>query len=43
MRTSLLAASAAGLLLPSLAGPKRPQDRIEIGDVKKTFAALTED
>ena len=25
---------------PSLAGPKRPQDRIEIGSVKKTFASL---
>jgi aconitate hydratase len=25
---------------PSLAGPKRPQDRIEIGSVKKTFAKL---
>src|SRR5690606_5954179 len=25
---------------PSLAGPKRPQDRIEIGDVKQTFAGL---
>ncbi|MEW5881054.1 MAG: aconitate hydratase AcnA [Pseudomonadota bacterium] len=25
---------------PSLAGPKRPQDRIEIGDVKKTFMKL---
>ncbi len=25
---------------PSLAGPKRPQDRIEIGDVKKTFIRL---
>ncbi|MFN3565795.1 MAG: aconitate hydratase AcnA [Burkholderiaceae bacterium] len=25
---------------PSLAGPKRPQDRIEIGDVKKTFTKL---
>jgi aconitate hydratase len=25
---------------PSLAGPKRPQDRIEIGSVKKTFATL---
>jgi aconitate hydratase len=25
---------------PSLAGPKRPQDRIEIGDVKKTFETL---
>ena len=25
---------------PSLAGPKRPQDRIEIGEVKKTFSSL---
>ena len=25
---------------PSLAGPKRPQDRIEIGNLKKTFASL---
>ncbi len=25
---------------PSLAGPKRPQDRIEIGDVKSSFADL---
>ena len=25
---------------PSLAGPKRPQDRIEIGSVKKTFTKL---
>jgi len=25
---------------PSLAGPKRPQDRIEIGDVKRTFTGL---
>ncbi|MDS1142168.1 aconitate hydratase AcnA [Pusillimonas sp. SM2304] len=25
---------------PSLAGPKRPQDRIELGDVKNTFARL---
>ncbi|WP_244816779.1 aconitate hydratase AcnA [Caballeronia sp. Lep1P3] len=25
---------------PSLAGPKRPQDRIEIGDVKSTFSDL---
>jgi len=25
---------------PSLAGPKRPQDRIEIGDVKQRFAEL---
>ncbi|HEX7155582.1 MAG TPA: aconitate hydratase AcnA [Burkholderiaceae bacterium] len=25
---------------PSLAGPKRPQDRIEIGDVRKTFTDL---
>jgi aconitate hydratase len=29
-----------GTVAPSLAGPKRPQDRIEIGDVKKTFAEL---
>ena len=29
-----------GCVTPSLAGPKRPQDRIEIGEVKKTFAAL---
>ncbi len=26
-----------GSVVPSLAGPKRPQDRIEIGKVKKTF------
>src|SRR5690606_12126755 len=25
---------------PSLAGPKRPQDRIELGDVKNTFTRL---
>ncbi len=25
---------------PSLAGPRRPQDRIEIGDVRRTFARL---
>jgi aconitate hydratase len=25
---------------PSLAGPKRPQDRIELGDAKKTFTRL---
>ena len=25
---------------PSLAGPKRPQDRIEIGNVKKQFTSL---
>src|SRR5690606_34019565 len=25
---------------PSLAGPKRPQDRIELGDVKATFTRL---
>ncbi|MFU0436831.1 aconitase family protein, partial [Acinetobacter baumannii] len=25
---------------PSLAGPKRPQDRIEIGNVKSTFSSL---
>jgi aconitate hydratase len=29
-----------GTVAPSLAGPKRPQDRIEIGNVKKTFASL---
>jgi aconitate hydratase len=29
-----------GAVAPSLAGPKRPQDRIEIGHVKSTFAEL---
>lgn len=29
-----------GTVAPSLAGPKRPQDRIEIGHVKSTFASL---
>jgi len=29
-----------GTVAPSLAGPKRPQDRIEIGNVKKTFTKL---
>jgi len=29
-----------GTVAPSLAGPKRPQDRIEIGSVKSTFADL---
>ncbi|ALS62475.1 aconitate hydratase AcnA [Pandoraea norimbergensis] len=29
-----------GSVAPSLAGPKRPQDRIEIGHVKTTFADL---
>ncbi|MFL6719161.1 MAG: aconitate hydratase AcnA [Burkholderiaceae bacterium] len=29
-----------GAVAPSLAGPKRPQDRIEIGKVKNTFADL---
>ena len=29
-----------GTVSPSLAGPKRPQDRIEIGAVKSTFADL---
>ncbi|QET01022.1 MULTISPECIES: aconitate hydratase AcnA [Cupriavidus] len=29
-----------GSVAPSLAGPKRPQDRIEIGHVKSTFASL---
>ena len=27
-------------MAPSLAGPKRPQDRIEIGNVKATFSSL---
>jgi aconitate hydratase len=29
-----------GTVAPSLAGPKRPQDRIEIGHVKKQFTSL---
>ncbi|VVE79646.1 aconitate hydratase AcnA [Pandoraea sputorum] len=29
-----------GTVAPSLAGPKRPQDRIEIGNVKSTFKEL---
>ena len=29
-----------GTVAPSLAGPKRPQDRIEIGNVKKNFTEL---
>ena len=29
-----------GKVAPSLAGPKRPQDRIEIGNVRSTFASL---
>ena len=29
-----------GTVAPSLAGPKRPQDRIEIGNVKSTFTSL---
>lgn len=29
-----------GTVAPSLAGPKRPQDRIEIGNVKSTFTEL---
>ncbi|QBP76299.1 aconitate hydratase AcnA [Herbaspirillum huttiense] len=29
-----------GTVAPSLAGPKRPQDRIEIGNVKSTFSDL---
>ncbi|ANN74641.1 aconitate hydratase AcnA [Bordetella bronchialis] len=29
-----------GSVAPSLAGPKRPQDRIEIGNVKDTFVSL---
>lgn len=31
---------ALDTVAPSLAGPKRPQDRIEIGNVKSTFADL---
>src|SRR3546814_3043393 len=27
---------------PSLAGPKRPQDRIELGDVKNTYTRLSD-
>jgi aconitate hydratase len=29
-----------GTVTPNLAGPKRPQDRIELGNVKKQFASL---
>src|SRR3954465_6431541 len=29
-----------GTVAPSLAGPKRPQDRIELGNVKTQFASL---
>jgi aconitate hydratase len=29
-------------VVPSLAGPKRPQDRIDLGDVKKSFLASLE-
>ena len=29
-----------GTVAPSLAGPKRPQDRIELGNVKKQFSSL---
>ncbi len=29
-----------GTVAPSLAGPKRPQDRIELGNVKRQFASL---
>ena len=29
-----------GTVAPSLAGPKRPQDRIELGNVKKQFTSL---
>jgi aconitate hydratase len=28
-----------GSVVPSLAGPKRPQDRVRLGDVKRSFAA----
>ena len=30
-----------GTVAPSLAGPKRPQDRIEIGNVKREFTACS--
>ncbi len=30
-------------VVPSLAGPKRPQDRVELPDVKKNFAAFIKD
>ncbi len=29
-----------GTVTPNLAGPKRPQDRIELGNVKKQFGSL---
>lgn len=29
-----------GTVVPSVAGPKRPQDRIDLGQVKKTFKSL---
>jgi aconitate hydratase len=29
-----------GSVVPSLAGPKRPQDRIELGNVKRAFGEL---
>ena len=29
-----------GTVTPSLAGPKRPQDRIELGSVKSQFESL---
>ena len=29
-----------GTVAPSLAGPKRPQDRIDLGEMKRTFSAL---
>jgi aconitate hydratase len=32
-----------GTVTPSMAGPKRPQDRVELGDVKKNFSASFKD
>jgi aconitate hydratase len=32
-----------GLVVPSLAGPKRPQDRVELSNVRKTFHAAFAD
>ncbi|WP_017525180.1 aconitate hydratase AcnA [Pusillimonas noertemannii] len=40
IRYSQLVTLDLSTVTPSLAGPKRPQDRIEIGEVKQTFAGL---
>ena len=32
-----------GNVVPSMAGPKRPQDRIDLGDVKKNFVGTLSD